>query len=290
MPGAGRGAAGGPGGERLGRRLVPPRLLRRRHAARVGPERRVPDRRDPPGLGGDLRRRATRSGLDQAMAAVEERLVRRERQADPALRPAVRQGRPRSPATSRATCRASARTAASTRTPPPGSCWRRRCRATATGPLELWNLINPVHHAATPAEVEHYKVEPYVVCADVYGAPPHTGRGGWTWYTGSASWLYRVALEAILGFRLEGGTLRLEPCIPRRLAGVRDHLPPPVRDVPGPGGQPGRHRPRRPVGHAGRPADCPGAGAAAGRRREHARGPRGRWADAMRWRMAWHRP
>ena len=80
--------------------------------------------------------------------------------------------------------------------------------------LELWNLLNPIYHATTPAEVEHYKVEPYVVCADVYGAPPHTGRGGWTWYTGSASWLYRVALEAILGFRLAGDTLRLEPCIP----------------------------------------------------------------------------
>jgi cellobiose phosphorylase len=80
--------------------------------------------------------------------------------------------------------------------------------------LELWNMINPIHHATTPAEVEHYKVEPYVVCADVYGAPPHTGRGGWTWYTGSASWLYRVALEAILGFRVAGDTLRIEPCIP----------------------------------------------------------------------------
>jgi cellobiose phosphorylase len=80
--------------------------------------------------------------------------------------------------------------------------------------LELWNLINPVYHATTPAEVQHYKVEPYVVCADVYGAPPHTGRGGWTWYTGSASWLYRVALEAILGFRQKGNTLQFEPCIP----------------------------------------------------------------------------
>jgi cellobiose phosphorylase len=80
--------------------------------------------------------------------------------------------------------------------------------------LRLWNVINPIYHATTPAEVEHYRVEPYVVCADVYGAPPHTGRGGWTWYTGSASWLYRVALEAILGFRLEGNTLRFEPCIP----------------------------------------------------------------------------
>jgi cellobiose phosphorylase len=81
--------------------------------------------------------------------------------------------------------------------------------------LELWNLINPIRHAPTPAAVEHYKVEPYVVCADVYGAPPHTGRGGWTWYTGSASWLYRVALEAILGVHPEGDTLRLDPCIPR---------------------------------------------------------------------------
>ncbi len=62
--------------------------------------------------------------------------------------------------------------------------------------------------------MEHYKVEPYVVCADVYGAPPHTGRGGWTWYTGSASWLYRVALETILGFQLRGAALRFKPCIP----------------------------------------------------------------------------
>jgi cellobiose phosphorylase len=80
--------------------------------------------------------------------------------------------------------------------------------------LELWNLINPVYHAITPADVELYKVEPYVVCADVYGAPPHTGRGGWTWYTGSASWLYRVALEAILGLRLAGDRLHFEPCVP----------------------------------------------------------------------------
>jgi cellobiose phosphorylase len=79
--------------------------------------------------------------------------------------------------------------------------------------LELWNMLNPVYHATTPSEVQRYKVEPYVVCADVYGVPPHTGRGGWTWYTGSASWLYRVALEAILGFRLAGDTLRVEPCV-----------------------------------------------------------------------------
>jgi cellobiose phosphorylase len=80
--------------------------------------------------------------------------------------------------------------------------------------LELFALLNPVRHAATPEGVARYKVEPYVVAADVYGAPPHTGRGGWTWYTGSASWLYRVALETILGFQLRGAALRFKPCIP----------------------------------------------------------------------------
>jgi len=85
--------------------------------------------------------------------------------------------------------------------------------------LELWNLLSPVGHATTPAEVERYKVEPYVVCADIYGAPPHTGRGGWTWYTGSAGWLYRVAREAILGIRPAGNTLAIEPCVPRAWPG-----------------------------------------------------------------------
>jgi cellobiose phosphorylase len=80
--------------------------------------------------------------------------------------------------------------------------------------LELWNMLNPIYHATTPDEVQRYQVEPYAVCADVYGVSPHDGRGGWTWYTGSASWLYRVALETILGLRLTGDKLRLEPCIP----------------------------------------------------------------------------
>jgi cellobiose phosphorylase len=70
--------------------------------------------------------------------------------------------------------------------------------------MELWNLINPIYHATTADEVQQYKVEPYVVCADVYGAAPHTARGGWTWYTGAASWLYRVAIETILGFPIAG--------------------------------------------------------------------------------------
>jgi len=81
--------------------------------------------------------------------------------------------------------------------------------------LELFQLVNPLMHARTPREVAEYKVEPYVVAADVYTAPGHIGRGGWTWYTGSASWMYRVGLEAILGFRLEGDALVIDPCIPR---------------------------------------------------------------------------
>jgi cyclic beta-1,2-glucan synthetase len=84
-----------------------------------------------------------------------------------------------------------------------------------TRAVSLFDLLNPVHHATSPEQVARYKVEPYVVAADVYGEPPHTGRGGWTWYTGSASWLYRVALEGILGFRLRGETLTLEPHIAR---------------------------------------------------------------------------
>jgi cyclic beta-1,2-glucan synthetase len=79
---------------------------------------------------------------------------------------------------------------------------------------ELFDLLNPISHSATPQAVARYKVEPFVVAADVYGVPPHTGRGGWTWYTGSAAWLYRVGLEAILGFRRDGDRLHLDPCIP----------------------------------------------------------------------------
>jgi cyclic beta-1,2-glucan synthetase len=80
---------------------------------------------------------------------------------------------------------------------------------------ELFSLLNPITHASTRAATHRYKVEPYVVCADVYAEPPHVGRGGWTWYTGSAAWLYRAGLESILGFRVRGETLHLDPCVPR---------------------------------------------------------------------------
>ena len=80
---------------------------------------------------------------------------------------------------------------------------------------ELFSHAEPDQSRATRAPAMHrYKVEPYVVAADVYSVPPHVGRGGWTWYTGSAGWMYRAGLESILGFRLCGDKLTLDPCIP----------------------------------------------------------------------------
>ncbi|MFI5304298.1 MAG: GH36-type glycosyl hydrolase domain-containing protein [Nitrospiria bacterium] len=80
---------------------------------------------------------------------------------------------------------------------------------------ELFSILNPINHASTRSGIHRYKVEPYVVAADIYAEPPHVGRGGWTWYTGSASWMYRAGIETILGFHLRGATLHLNPCIPR---------------------------------------------------------------------------
>jgi cellobiose phosphorylase len=80
--------------------------------------------------------------------------------------------------------------------------------------FELFQMLNPLTHTRTPEEVGTYKVEPYVVAADVYTAPGQLGRGGWTWYTGSASWLYRVGLEGILGLRKQGDMLYVEPRAP----------------------------------------------------------------------------
>jgi len=79
---------------------------------------------------------------------------------------------------------------------------------------ELYAMLNPVNHGSDTQQIAHYKVEPYVMCADIYGAPPHTGRGGWTWYTGASGWMYRLTLETLLGLRLEAGYLRFKPCIP----------------------------------------------------------------------------
>ncbi|MEO6462050.1 MAG: glycosyl transferase, partial [Candidatus Eisenbacteria bacterium] len=92
----------------------------------------------------------------------------------------------------------------------------------------LLEMMSPVSHTQTPAQVAVYQVEPYVVAADVYGSAPHVGRGGWTWYTGSSGWMLRVALESVLGVTIEGGTtLVVKPCIPDDWPGftMRRRLP-----------------------------------------------------------------
>jgi cyclic beta-1,2-glucan synthetase len=88
---------------------------------------------------------------------------------------------------------------------------------------ELFGLINPISHGATPEEISTYRVEPYVVAADVYGVDPHTGRGGWTWYTGSAGWMYRLIVESLLGLHLEVDRLRFAPCLPANWTEFKIH-------------------------------------------------------------------
>lgn len=105
--------------------------------------------------------------------------------------------------------------------------------------------MNPILHASTPEQVARYRVEPYVVAADVYAVPPHAGRGGWTWYTGSAAWMYRAGIEGILGLRREGTALRVRPCIPPDWPGFEatvtigtSHCAIRITRAPGAGGPP----------------------------------------------------
>ena len=88
---------------------------------------------------------------------------------------------------------------------------------------ELLSMINPINHASSAADIEKYKVEPYVMAADVYGVAPHTGRGGWTWYTGSGAWMYRFIVESLLGMKIEVNRLRISPCIPAEWSEFKIH-------------------------------------------------------------------
>jgi cyclic beta-1,2-glucan synthetase len=80
--------------------------------------------------------------------------------------------------------------------------------------MELFHMINPTSHTRSADGVERYRVEPYVVAADVYAHPMHVGRGGWTWYTGSAGWMYRAAIDELLGLRRSADTIAIAPCVP----------------------------------------------------------------------------
>ncbi len=88
---------------------------------------------------------------------------------------------------------------------------------------ELFSMLNPIHHGDQPGECELYRVEPYVMSADIYAAPPYEGRGGWTWYTGAAGWMYRLAVETLIGLRLEVNKLRLAPLIPEDWESCKVH-------------------------------------------------------------------
>ncbi len=76
-------------------------------------------------------------------------------------------------------------------------------------------MLNPINHARPRQSLHRYKVEPYVIAADIYAASGHVGRGGWTWYTGSAGWIYRAGIEWILGLQRRGDELWIDPCVPR---------------------------------------------------------------------------
>ena len=86
---------------------------------------------------------------------------------------------------------------------------------------EIFHMLNPINHTRTAADVERYRIEPYVMAGDVYARAPHAGRGGWSWYTGAAGWMYRAGLESLLGLRRSGAVFSIDPCIPSRWPGYR---------------------------------------------------------------------
>jgi len=88
---------------------------------------------------------------------------------------------------------------------------------------ELFTMLNPIHHSSTPAQIERYQVEPYVMAADVYSALPYVGRGGWTWYTGAAGWMYQLIVDTLLGLRLEADWLHITPAIPAHWNSYKIH-------------------------------------------------------------------
>ncbi|WP_273209163.1 GH36-type glycosyl hydrolase domain-containing protein [Marinobacter subterrani] len=88
---------------------------------------------------------------------------------------------------------------------------------------EFFAMLNPVNHGNTPESIDRYKVEPYVMCADIYGVAPHIGRGGWTWYTGASGWMYRLTVETLLGLQLEVDHLRIAPCVPAEWDSYKIH-------------------------------------------------------------------
>jgi cyclic beta-1,2-glucan synthetase len=184
----------------MGRQLVPPRDFRRRHVAWLERQRRVSDRFDRAVVGSAVRRgRSSTGGVGDELAG---------KAPDPFDKtshdPGYIKGYPPGLRENGGQYSHAAMWAILALTK-----MRDGNKAAA-----LFSLLNPVNHARTSTEVDRYKVEPYVVAADVYSVAPHAGRGGWTWYTGSAGWMYRAGVEGILGICREGNFLVINPCIP----------------------------------------------------------------------------
>jgi cyclic beta-1,2-glucan synthetase len=99
--------------------------------------------------------------------------------------------------------------------------WAFATRGNGDRAVDIFRCISPISHAATREDAVRYAVEPYVIAADIYSAPPHTGRGGWTWYTGAAAWAWRLGVEAILGIKRAGDELEIDPRIPKQWAECR---------------------------------------------------------------------
>ena len=162
--------------------------------------------------------------------------------------------------------------------------------------FELFAMLNPINHASTRGGAHRYKIEPYVVPGDVYSEPPHVGRGGWSWYTGAAGWLYRAGIEYMLGVRVQGAHVQVVAVHPARLVRLHGALPPRRRDVRHPRGESlahfdrrGRHR-RRWQARYGRPIRRRRRRSRASRRRALARtGRHARQACASRARSAGRR-
>ena len=122
--------------------------------------------------------------------------------------------------------------------------------------MELFQMLNPISHADTPEKAARYKVEPYVIAADIYSQTSHTGMGGWTWYTGSSGWMYRLGIEAILGISRVGNALKIDPCIPEDWPGFKVDYRFGTHPLQDQRGEPG-------IGQSGHPADFAGRKSAA---------------------------
>ena len=117
---------------------------------------------------------------------------------------------------------------------------------------EVFHMLNPVNHARQASDAARYRLEPYVMAGDVYSHPDHRGRGGWSWYTGSAGWMYRAAVESLLGLRRTGATFAVDPCIPSAWPRVPDDLARGRDPIPHPRDQSRAALPRSDPGNARR--------------------------------------